>query len=140
MSEAKLEESDLADVGAQPTSVIEIVAVDVIFQTIHNKLKVFLGEHHFVHGQEGSTGGFRQLDEVLPRVGIVVVFPKHTADLITDVAWETTHAVAFNEGGHVIFEVVQIVRTHRKNLPAASYQLSAKTRVSIWLRCVSREI
>ncbi len=74
---------------------------------------------HFAHGDEGGAGGFGVLDEVLPGVG-VVVFEDDGGDFFGDVSIEAAHAVAGDEGHHVVFERDEIIRLHAVSIVAES--------------------
>src|SRR5581483_2655350 len=65
---------------------------------------------------ERSTGGFREFDKVLPAVRIVTHLPHDTLHLfVIHKAVETAHAMAFDEGDHVVFDCAEVVRNGRHN-------------------------
>ncbi len=66
-------------------------------------------DHHVVHGEEGRAGGFGQLDKVLPAIGIVARVPHDAGNLVVHVALEAAHAMAFDEGFHVVFQDGEVV-------------------------------
>src|ERR1044071_2267476 len=71
-----------------------------------------------MHGEEGSAGSFRELDEILPAVGIVPHFPHDALHLlVVHEAVKTFHTVAFDEGNHIVFYGGEVVRNgrHREN-------------------------
>ncbi len=68
-------------------------------------------EDDFAHGDEGRAGSLGVLDEVFPAVGIVLL-EDDGGDFFGDVAVEAAHAVAGDEGHHVVFERDEIVGLH----------------------------
>ena len=60
---------------------------------------------------KGAAGCFGVLDEVLPSVGIVL-FEEDGGDVFGDEGIETAHAVAGDEGHHVVLERYEIVGLH----------------------------
>ena len=79
-----------------------------------------------MHGEEQGAGVLGELDEILPAIGVVGAMPHDGLDFILGgVAMETAHAVAFNEGHHVVFQVDEIVGGHIQFTIVAERQVYA---------------
>jgi hypothetical protein len=83
-----------------------------------------------MHGEEGSAGALGQLDEILPAVGIAAHVPHDALHLfVVDEAVKATHAMAFDEGNHVVFKGGEIVWNGRhiwRNVVTKYCMLSGK--------------
>ena len=67
-----------------------------------------------MHSQKRSAGSLGQFDKILPAVGIVAGVPHDALDLfVVHKAVKTAHAMAFDEGDHVVFYRAEIVRNGR---------------------------
>ncbi len=74
-------------------------------QTLHQFVEFLALELPGMHGEERSAGAFRELDEILPAIGIRAHFPHDALHFfVIHVTVEAAHAVAFDEGDHVIFD------------------------------------
>ena len=118
VGEAELEVADLADVVDEVLGVVELVGRVVrrgsqVAQLFEEDGDVGFFEDDFAHGDEGRAGGFGVLDEVLPAVG-VFVFEDDGGDFFGDVAGKPAHAVACDEGDHVVFERDEVVGLHHQ--------------------------
>ena len=115
MREADLEVSDLADVTDEELRIFELGDLgvgEVLFaDLLEENGDVFLSEDDLAHSEEGGTGGFGVLDEILPAVGGLFLVDDG-GDVFGDVGWEAAHAVAGDEGDHVVFERDEVVGLH----------------------------
>jgi len=116
VGEAELEVADLADVVDEVLGVVDLFGVFVregfVAELIEEKGNVGFFEDDLAHGDKGRARSFGVLDEVLPAVGIVF-FKDDGGNFFTNERRETAHAVASNEGHHIVFERDKIVRLHR---------------------------
>src|ERR1700751_1479149 len=63
-----------------------------------------------MHGQKWSAGGLGQFHEILPAIGIFTHLPHDALPFfVVHESVETAHAVAFDEGDHVVFYGGEIV-------------------------------
>jgi len=108
MDEAELDVSQLADVVDQGLSFLDVGALFVgiveVLELFEEQLEVFFFERHVAHGDKGCVGGLGCLDKVFPAIGVGFIFPHDAGNIFANVAGESAHAVAFNEGDHVVFK------------------------------------
>ena len=93
--------------GAKPARVFHVVAVGElgVGEALHQFVEFLALELPGMHGQEWSAGALGELDEILPAIGIRAHFPHNALHFfVIHVAVEAAHAVAFDEGDHVIFD------------------------------------
>src|SRR6266851_7792148 len=111
-SKAKLHEASLAKIGSQPTSVFKVLVAGEFgaAQALNHPFQLFLLKLPGIHSQKGRTGGFREFHKIFPTVAVVAGLPHDRLDLfMVNVSRETAHAMAFDEGDHVIFHGCEIV-------------------------------
>ena len=89
-----------------------VVGEGLLAELVEQDGDVGLLQDDLAHGDEGRAGGLGVLDEVLPAVGVVVL-EDDGGDFFGDVAVEAAHAVAGDEGDHVVFERDEIIRLHQ---------------------------
>ena len=97
--------------GAEPASIFYVVAIGEfgIRKALHISSNSSV-QGPGVHGQERSARALGELDEILPAVGIIPHIPHDALDLfVVHKAVETAHAMAFDEGNHVVFYGREIV-------------------------------
>src|SRR5262249_34850320 len=113
VGETELHEPGLADVGPQPARLFDVLIVGElgITKSLNHPIKIFAIQPPRIHSEKGGARRFGELHEVFPAVGIVLGLPTDTLYFLeVDEARETAHAVAFDEGNHVIFEAGKVVR------------------------------
>ena len=124
MGEAELHKAGLAQVGAQPARLFQVLFVGELggFQALQQFLEVFPLHGPGVHGEEGRIRGFSQLDEILPTLGIILGLPHHALHfLVVHVAGEAAHAVALDESGHIVLHSGEIIKNGRHRVNFALY-------------------
>ena len=112
MREAKLDESSLADIGTQPARLFHIFIVSELgaSQTLNHQIEFFPTQCPGIHGEKGRCRSFGKFNEVLPTVGIILRLPYYALHFfVVDIAVKATHAMAFDEGDHVVFEPSEVV-------------------------------
>ena len=83
-------------------------------QALDHLVELFPAQRPRVHGKEGRGRGLGQFHEVFPAVGIVFGLPDDALHFfVVDVAVKAAHAMAFDEGDHVVFETSQVVGRRR---------------------------
>lgn len=132
MCETELQVAEFAHVVDEVLGVIDLgrvgVRVSLVAKLLEQYGDVGFLEGDFAHGDEGGTGGFGVLDEVLPRVGIFVL-EDNGGNFFGHVSIETAHAVASDERYHVVFERDEIVGLHAVSIVAES----VVKRTRIWV-------
>src|SRR5216684_2449373 len=121
ISPAQLQVANLAQVSTQPARVFNIVAIGElrVGQPLHQFVKLSALEHPGVGSEKGSACSLGQLHKILPAIGIRAHVPHDALDLVVvHKPMETPHAVAFDEGDHVVFERGQVVGRGRHKLVA----------------------
>ena len=73
------------------------------FDFLDQRIQLFALQRHLAEGDERRAHMLRHLDEVLPRVGIVLALPHNGGDVLGNVAGQAVNAVALDEGHHVVF-------------------------------------
>jgi hypothetical protein len=116
VGEAELQVAGFADVLQKRFGVVDVdifLFGEVVFaELLDEDGDVGLFEDDLAHGDEGRAGGLGVLDEVLPAVGAVVL-EEDRGYLFGDVAGHAAHAMAGDEGYHVVFEGEKIIGLHR---------------------------
>ncbi len=69
-------------------------------------------QRHFAEGDKRRAYMFRHLHEVFPRIGIALAVPQHRRDVFGYEPRQAAHAMALNEGHHVVFQRKKIVFAH----------------------------
>ena len=115
VGEAELQVADLADVIDEIFGVVDlfgdVAGEGLVAELVEEDGDVGLFEDDLTHGDERCAGGLGVLDEVLPAVGIVL-FEDDGGNVLGDEGVETAHAVACDEGHHVVLERDQVVGLH----------------------------
>jgi hypothetical protein len=115
VGEAELQVTDLADVIDEVLRVVDllgdIAGEGLVAELVEEDDDVGLLEDDLAHGEEWSPGRLGVLDEVLPAVRVVLL-EDDGGNVLGDEGIETAHAVACDEGHHVVLERDQVVGLH----------------------------
>src|SRR5262249_45818638 len=87
-----------------------VVGIVGVAQPLDQEVQLFFFQLRGIHSEEGGAGALGQLDEIFPGVGILAALPNDVGDLLRHQPKKPLHPMALDEGGHVVFESVQIVR------------------------------
>src|SRR5262249_39000216 len=86
--------------------------------TLDQEVDIFAIQKQVVHRQEGRTAMLRQFHKVFPGFKVRVEIPHNGLDLLPYVPVKPVHAMAFDEGNHVILDCGEIFLHEKHSVPA----------------------